>query len=74
MSAGVSHVSTKLFPLCVWRNLPPKQQGYILYMQGDLPGSELKGMENPYLVGSIQYGQFQEGERAAVLAAQDSEE
>jgi hypothetical protein len=52
--------------------LPPKTQGYALYMQAELPGSELKGQANPYPPGSFAYDDFVEGERCAVLEVQDS--
>jgi hypothetical protein len=44
-------------------------------MEGDQPGSELKEHQgNPYPDGSPEAEQFAEGQRAAVLTAQDAEE
>jgi hypothetical protein len=43
-------------------------------MEGDQPGSELKEHQgNPYPDGSPEAEQFAEGQRAAVLTAQDAE-
>jgi hypothetical protein len=63
-----------LMTLAAWRRLSPMGQGYVLYMEEEHPGSELKGQECPYAPGSSEYLAFQEGQRRAVLAAQDSEE
>jgi hypothetical protein len=57
-----------------WEKLSPRSKGYVLYMQGELPGSELKGLNNPYRKGSANAVKFEEGERIAVLEAQDSED
>ena len=54
--------------------LNPKSQGYVLYMQEEWPGSELKGLSNPYRKDSKEWKAFEEGERIACLDAQDSEE
>ena len=64
----------KLVSKEAWENLSPRSKGYVLYMQGELPGSELKGLSNPYRKGSANASKFEEGERIAVLEAQDSEE
>ena len=60
--------------LSEWRELSPKTQGYVWYMQAELPGSELKGEKNPYPEGSDAHAAFAEGVRHGVLEAQDSEE
>lgn len=60
--------------LAEWRGLSPLQQGYTLYMQSDLPASELRGQVNPYEPGTSAHRAFCDGERRAVIAAQDSEE
>lgn len=57
-----------------WDKMSPKSQGYILYLQQELPGSELKGVTNPYFEHTKQYKDFCEGELQAVLEVQDGEE
>jgi len=57
-----------------WDKMSPKSQGYVAYLQAELPGSELKGLVNPYFVHSKQYKDFCEGERMAVMEVQDGEE
>jgi hypothetical protein len=64
----------KLCTLHEWNNLPPATQGYVLYMQEALPGSELKGQVNPHPPFTIEWQKFRAGELRAVLDAQDSEE
>ncbi len=64
----------KLITKEAWEMLNPKSQGYILYMQEKWPGSELKGLYNPYRKDSKEWKAFEEGERIACLDAQDSEE
>ena len=64
----------KLLTLAEWEKIPPYQQGYVAYMQSSWPGSELLGATCPYDLGTRERRQFYEGEQAAVLAAQDSEE
>jgi hypothetical protein len=64
----------KLLTRAEWKKLPPFQQGWALYTQASWPGSELVGESCPYGLGSRERRQFFEGEQAAVLAAQDSEE
>lgn len=64
----------KLFTKIEWDNLSPKSKGYVLYMQAELSGSELKGVANPYLSRSVEARQFAEGEQMAVLEVQDGEE
>jgi hypothetical protein len=55
-----------------WKTLSPRKQGYIIYMQANLPGSELKHhQKNPYPPGSQPHAEWNEGEMAAVLQAQD---
>lgn len=54
--------------------LTPIQQGYVVYMQSEWPGSELKEFSNPYPDGSKEYDEWRDGEFRGVLAAQDSEE
>lgn len=63
-----------LITLAAWRRLTPTLQGYMLYMQGAREGSELLGQSCPYDRDTKEYRAFHEGERQAVLVAQDSEE
>jgi hypothetical protein len=64
----------KLITKAEWDQMEPRAQGYVLYMESEHPGSELKGLGNPYNQGSRMADLFNEGERVAVLEAQDSEE
>jgi len=63
-----------LITLEEWRKLPPFRQGYLLYMQGAWPMSEIMGQQNPYTEGSDEWGAFRQGEQHAVSDVQDSEE
>lgn len=64
----------KLITKSEWDEMYPMAQGYCIYMQAELPGSELKGLSNPYPTDSIFALAFAEGERIAVLEVQDGEE
>lgn len=57
-----------------WLKLSPKSQGYVLYMQSELPESELKGLGNPYAAFMRAHRDFQDGENEAILEAQDADE
>lgn len=63
-----------LITLKEWRELPPLQQGYALYMQSSWPTSELAKVENPYAANTPAWRAFRDGERRATLSAQDGEE
>ncbi len=63
-----------LISLEEYKTLTPREQGYVVYLQADLPGSELKGLENPYPEGTIPHQQWEGGAFMAVLEVQDSEE
>jgi hypothetical protein len=64
-----------LLTLNEFRLLTPREQGYVSYMQGDLPGSELKEHQaNPYPKGSREWNEFIRGQCIGVQVAQDSEE
>lgn len=63
-----------LLTLVEWRLLQPLTQGYAIYMQANLPGSELKGQVNPYPLGSSEHNAFEEGIRRAVLEVQDGDD
>ncbi len=64
-----------LITLDAYKRLTPQQQGYVIYMQAEHPGSELKMyQENPYPTGSSEHMQWYDGQRMAVQVAQDSEE
>lgn len=64
----------KLITKVEWDRMSPKSKGYILYLQAELPGSELKGLANPYFNHTKQYADFCEGENLAVNEVQDGEE
>ena len=65
----------KLITLKEFRKLKPIEQGYVSYMQGDLPGSELKDHQaSPYEQGSREHELFRQGQQMGVSQAQDSEE
>jgi hypothetical protein len=64
----------KLITKAEWEEMEPRSQGYVLYMQSEHPGSELKGLGNYHPEDSESALLFAEGERIAVLEAQDSEE
>lgn len=62
-----------IYTLAEWQKLPPYQQGFVLYMEGErLP--ELKGQTCPYHDGTPEHDEFMLGQQRAVLVAQDSEE
>lgn len=67
-------MQNELVTLSKWLRLSPQTQGYVWYMQAELPGSELKSKNNPYKAGTAAYAQFEEGVRRGILEAQDSEE
>jgi hypothetical protein len=54
--------------------LSPRTQGFIQYWQGGRPGSELKGLTNPYAAISKEHKDWDAGQANAVQEAQDSEE
>jgi len=64
----------KLITKDAWEKLTPRSQGYLVYSQSELKGSQLKGLTNPYRKGSDKWNAFLDGERIACLEAQDSEE
>lgn len=68
------HCSWHLVSIAEWKTLLPFDQGYLLYMQGEWPTSELGQEKNPYAEGTAQWEKFCEGERRAMMNAQDSEE
>lgn len=68
------HCGWHLITLKEWRKLTPLRQGFVMYMQGDWPTSELKAVKNPYTEGTPQWTEFCDGEQRAMLSAQDSEE
>jgi len=68
------HCSWHLITLDAWRKLSPFDKGYVLYMQGSWPSSELAGAKNPYPHGTPDHQDFCRGEQRAVLSAQDGEE
>lgn len=66
-------MESNLITLAEWKALTPFEQGYALYMQEDLPGSELKGQPCPYPEGSTEREAFQGGSRRAMFAVMDEE-
>ena len=55
--------------------LKPQEQGFVVYMEVELPGSELKEHQKcPYPLGSRERKQWEYGQQLGVQAAQDSEE
>lgn len=64
----------KLVTFEEWAKMRPREQGYIQYWQGDRPGSQLKGKENPWPRESREYQEYKEGSFQAMLDAQDSED
>ena len=63
-----------LITLAEWKKLPPRGQGYLMYMQSSWPTSELAKAKNPYAAGSHKWAEFCEGEQHATRSAQDGEE
>lgn len=68
------HCDWHLVTLAEWQQLPPHDQGYLLYAQGSWPTSELTSVKNPHEAGSAAWKAFREGARRATLNAQDGEE
>lgn len=64
----------RLVSSAAWRKLPPREQGYLHYMQASWPTSELAAEQNPYAIDSAAWRAFREGEQRAVQDAQDGEE
>lgn len=56
-----------------WDGASPYTQGYISYTYAAHPGSEIPEA-SPYGAGTPEHAEFERGQQAAVLAAQDSEE
>ena len=58
-----------------YEKLTPRQQGYVVYLQAELPGSGLRGHQgNPYPPGSRGATEWDRGARVACLQVQDAEE
>lgn len=64
----------KLVTLAEYWQLPAVSQGYIVYMQADIPGSELRDLKNPYQPGSSKYMCWSRGQQQAALEAQESDD
>jgi hypothetical protein len=64
----------KLVTKAEWETMNPYSQGYVLYLQEELPGSELKGVPCPYDPHSKEEKEFSEGSFKAMLDVQDGEE
>jgi hypothetical protein len=65
---------TALLTLAEYVRLTPYTQGFFQYMQGGWPESELKDQGNPYELGTAEHREWERGQFAGVLEAQDSEE
>jgi hypothetical protein len=62
-----------LITLKEYRGLEPYMQGYAVYMQAELPGSELKAhQKNPYPRGK-KHEDWNRGQKQACIVVQDSE-
>jgi hypothetical protein len=69
-NCGHKHVTLENF-----NKLSAYEKGYIIYMQAEHPGSELKDhQENPYPKSTREWEWFNDGQTRAMLEAQDSEE
>ena len=54
--------------------MTPYTQGYTWYWEGEQPGSELRGLTNPYAEGTAECAEWRRGASQAALDAQDGEE
>lgn len=61
----------ELITLATYKTLSPHTKGYVVYMQGELANSELKGQTNPYKIGTQEYKDWNAGQLAAVIECQD---
>ena len=68
------HCGWHLVTRAAWRELPPFDQGWLLYMQGSWPTSEIAKAQNPYAKGTAAWSDFQRGAQRAMLNTQDGEE
>lgn len=64
----------RLYTKAEYDQMSPVTQGFWQYMDGDWPGSELKGLTNPYPEGTADHQEWERGQALGVQAAQDSEE
>jgi hypothetical protein len=65
----------ELVTLEAFKSLSPLAQGYVSYMEAELPESELKDHQhNPYTYGSVEHDEFHAGQMQAMLNVQDGEE
>ncbi len=67
-------IVSELTTLQEYNQMPPESQGYVVYMEAEHPGSELKGQMNSYGHGTQAWNEWNAGNRAAMLEAQDGEE
>jgi hypothetical protein len=67
-------MSQNLLTKAEYDKLTPFQQGYVIYMQAEWPGSELKGLDCHYPAGSKEDIQWHDGQLRATLSVMDSEE
>jgi len=65
----------KLTTLEKFKTLSPWRQGYVIYMEAEQPGSELKTHQScPYDAWTKERAAWEDGQAQAVQHAQDSEE
>jgi hypothetical protein len=65
---------SELVTLEKYKTLTPFEQGFVHYMEEALPGSELKGLQNPYEALSESFTKWNEGNFKAMINVQDGEE
>ena len=64
-------IMPKLITREEYNKLSPEQQGYVHYMQAAQPGSQLKGLKNPYAAGTSHHTAWKQGQAEAVQQVQD---
>lgn len=65
----------RLITLAEYQTLNPFQQGYVVYMQAEHEGSELKEHQKcPYPPDSDESEKWHRGQKLGIREAQDSEE
>jgi hypothetical protein len=67
-------VKLHLITRAEYATLRPYTQGYTVYWEGAQPASELHGLTNPYLDGSVAHAEWLRGYNAAALDAQEGDD
>lgn len=70
----MSRIKHKLVTFKQYLRLTPRTQGYVVYMQAEREGSELKGCFNPYMRGTKAYDEWIAGAQVAMFEAQELNE